>query len=304
MKNIIQKVLIEGNMQFKHKLALKKEELKRDPFLPKYPILIITCIDTRIDINRIFQINPDDVIILRNFGNILSIDMVKSILIAINKYKIENIIILGHIDCNLNKSDLDIIKNQFHNSTVALDGDNIHSLFYKSKDDFIFFDDELKNIKEQIENLKNLFVFSHNITILGMLYDISTGWVFEYDYLKDFKDINQFMDNYKGIIKNKENNYSVYLKTTGETIKNEQNLTLNLSQDIHQNTNHNSVVDKNNEDFNSNGLKNQEKVGIDLNSFAIKSNIIENLWKINIPKINLPKLRFNLLKNYKNEEKE
>ena len=58
--------------------------------------------DPRIDIHRIFQLEPGDVIVLRNAGNIFTQDMIRSLIIAIFKYKIKYIVILGHLDCDEN----------------------------------------------------------------------------------------------------------------------------------------------------------------------------------------------------------
>ncbi|MHA1473043.1 MAG: carbonic anhydrase, partial [Promethearchaeota archaeon] len=62
----IEKKLLEGNMTFQWKLSQDIEKINLEGKIPKYPALILTCMDSRIDVHRIFQLNLGDVFILRN----------------------------------------------------------------------------------------------------------------------------------------------------------------------------------------------------------------------------------------------
>jgi len=62
--------------------------------------------DPRIDVNKIFQLKTSDIIILRNAGNTFSLDVFHGLLAAIYKYKIQYIIILGHLNCGMTKLDV------------------------------------------------------------------------------------------------------------------------------------------------------------------------------------------------------
>ena len=85
----IEEKFVEGNLKFKWKIMEGLENIEIEKDIPKYPILILTCMDPRIDVHRIFQLNPGDVFILRNAGNIYTIDMLRSIIFAIVKYQIK-----------------------------------------------------------------------------------------------------------------------------------------------------------------------------------------------------------------------
>ena len=97
MDDTIIKKLIEGNNKYRLKIMQDQESVEFKGKIPKYPVLILTCMDSRIDIHRIFQLNPGDVFVLRNGGNQYSEDMVRSLLIAIYEYDVQYIIILGYI---------------------------------------------------------------------------------------------------------------------------------------------------------------------------------------------------------------
>ena len=79
----IEKTLIEGNLRFQWKITQDLENLEVEEKIPKYPVLILTCMDPKIDIHRIFQLKPGDVFVLRNAGNVYTQDMLRSILISI-----------------------------------------------------------------------------------------------------------------------------------------------------------------------------------------------------------------------------
>ncbi len=104
--------LIEGNNQYQWEILDEKESIKIEGRIPKYPILILTCMDPRIDVHRIFQLNPGDIFVLRNAGNQYSEDMLRSILIAVHEYSVRYIIILGHLDCGMKKVNLDDLRNK------------------------------------------------------------------------------------------------------------------------------------------------------------------------------------------------
>ncbi|MFW9785498.1 MAG: carbonic anhydrase, partial [Candidatus Heimdallarchaeota archaeon] len=65
----MEKILIEGNLKFKRKILEDLESIEVERKVPRYPVLILTCMDPRIDVHRIFQLKPGDVFVLRNAGN-------------------------------------------------------------------------------------------------------------------------------------------------------------------------------------------------------------------------------------------
>ena len=86
MTKSIEKMLLEGNMKFQWKLTQDIEKINLEGNIPKYPVLILTCMNPRIDVHRIFQLNPGDVFVLRNAGNICTMDAFRSIILAILEY--------------------------------------------------------------------------------------------------------------------------------------------------------------------------------------------------------------------------
>ena len=71
-------------------------ELSRQP---KWRVAILTCMDCRI-ISNIFGIEePGDAIIIRTAGALLTVDSLRSLLIAIYELNVNQVAIVGHTDC-------------------------------------------------------------------------------------------------------------------------------------------------------------------------------------------------------------
>ena len=193
----IERILIEGNLRFHLKITQELENIETKSKLPKYPVLILTCMDSRIDIHRSFQLDPGDAFVLRNAGNLCSQDSLRSILLAIYQYKIKKIIVLGHLDCGMTKINLlELKKNVPHEYFLPLSKVTTE-LFRETKEFFKPFNDELINIKQQVETLQKLQVHKPEIKIIGMLYDVDTGWIFEYDRIKELTSIDDFREQYE-----------------------------------------------------------------------------------------------------------
>jgi carbonic anhydrase len=208
----IEKFLIEGNLEFQKELIHNPEINLFEKKFPKYPILFLTCMDPRLDVHRIFQLNPGDVFILRNAGNIYTLDMMRSILITIYKYKIKHIIILGHLDCGMTKINIKELREKLPNEFLKRISINYSSLLSKLYDFFKPFDNEIRNIINQINDLQEIKTFFPDVEITGMLYDTKTGWIFKQE---DFRDLlireNQFKI-YKGLLYDKNQQLSKFLE--------------------------------------------------------------------------------------------
>lgn len=204
MNDLIEKMLIEGNLKFQDKISLELESVEIKGKVPRDHVLILTCMDPRIDVHRIFQLNPGDAFVLRNAGNVFSQDVFRSILLAIIQYKIRYIIILGHLDCGMTKINLLDLKKKTPREfypQLSRKGSDLFSetrLFYKP------FMDEIRNLKKQMENFENLKHYYPELEIIGMLYDTKSGWVFNYDDFKEYAYIENFEKQRRTIIKDKQ----------------------------------------------------------------------------------------------------
>lgn len=192
--------LIKGNFKYQYKLARGIEAIDSGIKTPKYPILILTCMDPRIDIHRIFQLNPGDVFILRNAGNICTVDMIRSMLLAIHNYNIKLIIVLGHLDCGMTKIKIKELQNKL---TLKAHKEICSSKLISEVEMRKFFkpfNDEFKNLRDQVEDLLDSKLIPPGVEIEPMLYDIKTGWVFEKEMITNLTYIDEFEKEHKNLL--------------------------------------------------------------------------------------------------------
>lgn len=290
-------MLIEGNFQFQSKIIQNPEIYSFENKIPKYPILFLTCMDPRLDVHRIFQLNPGDVFILRNAGNIYTLDMMRSILITILKHKIKFIIILGHLDCGMakiNLKELNVdIPNEFLKNLSRTYSERLLELnnFFKP------FKNEIRNIIEQINNLQEIKAYFPDIKITGMLYDTQTGWIFTSEDFKDLLINQNHLKIYKGILYEKSQQLSKILNVNNknaeiskESVKENRVNESNLKEEIDsleiEETNITTIRDDELQKFVDN-----KNAGFQI-----------TMPKIQVPKIHIPKIKIHLPNSVKNKD--
>jgi carbonic anhydrase len=70
---------------------------------PAKHLTIVTCMDSRLDIFRIFGLDIGDAHILRNAGGLATDDMLRSLVVSQRLLGTREIILLQHTDCGLNQ---------------------------------------------------------------------------------------------------------------------------------------------------------------------------------------------------------
>ena len=87
------------------------------PALPSKEIVVVTCMDTRINPYHILNIDVGDVHLLRNAGGIVTEDIVRSILISQRKLGTREVIVIQHTDCGMMKFKDDELKAEVESET-------------------------------------------------------------------------------------------------------------------------------------------------------------------------------------------
>ena len=213
----MKEILLEGNNRYQWKIIQGTEKLGNNK-KHKNPLLFLTCMDSRIDVHRIFQLNPGDAFILRNAGNIYTEDVLRSILIAIHEYSVKNIIVLGHLDCGMPKIHLSELRNELSKPALAKICRNGTNIQLNLQRFFKIFIDELKNINNQINWLKSAKEIPSSVQIIGLLYDPNSGWVFHPQEFGQYQFIQNFMHDYKRIIDKKKIDLIDYFESIEEEI--------------------------------------------------------------------------------------
>ena len=298
--------LIERNARYQWKIMQEEESIDLKEPIPRYPILILTCMDPRIDVYRIFQLQPGDVFVLRNAGNIYNEDVLRSVLVAIHKYNIQYIVVLGHLDCGMKRLHLGNLLDKLTDSAIKKIGRTGTNFFLELQKFFRTFTDEIKNIENQVQKFRNARAIPPDIKITGMLYDPNTGWVFRDEKLKLYSNYENFAKDYQKILQGKKFELVDYIEDNEDEIIGEGDLQeVEELMEINENREKIQLVESTNDQESINSSKlddNPDKTTV-LNAVKIvSSRIHSNLYsipKIKIPKIFVPKIKVHVPVIYK-----
>ena len=298
--------LIERNARYPWKIMQEEESIDLKEPIPRYPILILTCMDPRIDVYRIFQLQPGDVFVLRNAGNIYTEDVLRSVLVAIHKYSIQYIVVLGHLNCSMKRLHLGNLLDKLTDSAIKKIGRTGTNFFLELQKFFRTFTDEIKNIENQVQKFRNAHAIPPDIKITGMLYDPNTGWVFRDEKLKLYSNYENFAKDYQKILQGKKFELVDYIEDNEDEIIGEGVLQeVEELMEINENREKIQLVESTNDQESINSSKlddNPDKTTV-LNAVKIvSSRIHSNLYsipKIKIPKIFVPKIKVHVPVIYK-----
>jgi len=307
----IEQSLVEGNKQYQWKIIQEEESNHIDGKIPIYPVLILTCMDPRIDVYRIFQLKPGDAFVLRNAGNVYTEDVLRSVLVAIHKYNIQYIVVLGHLDCGMKKLRLHDLTNKLTDSAIKKIGRFGTNFYLELLKFFKAFTDEIKNIENQVHKFMNAREIPTDIKITGMLYDPNTGWVFRDEELKLYSNYEDFAKDYRNILQTKKYELIDYIESHQDEIIGEsvlQDVERLIDIDENRKNIHSTEITKN-QDSNINDkleeIPNETPI-LNRNknvSTGVYSNLI-SIPKIKIPKIFVPKIKVHVPVIYKKSEED
>ena len=63
--------------------------------------VVLACIDSRVPVEKVFQAKPGELLVLKNAGNLITTDMLRSILVAVLELKAKYVVIMGHTECGM-----------------------------------------------------------------------------------------------------------------------------------------------------------------------------------------------------------
>ncbi len=123
--------------------------------------------DTRLNPIRIFHMNIGDTLILRNAGNMVTADVIRSLIVALAK-GITEIVILGHTDCVAARSTLAKIMQDLGISRDSTLLKGVLETLGASAN-------EETNVRTQADTLRANLTIPAHILIHGLLFDVANG---------------------------------------------------------------------------------------------------------------------------------
>lgn len=136
------------------------------PLPPAKRLAVVTCMDTRVLVEKALNLRAGDAHILRNAGGLVTDDVLRSLAVSHHLLGIEQIFVVGHTDCGLmtfRDADLRAHIRQKMGPTANLPGA------------FGAFSDPETNVRVQMRRIRASGLFPPALLVRGFVYELKTG---------------------------------------------------------------------------------------------------------------------------------
>lgn len=133
---------------------------------PARRLLVLTCMDARIDALAVLGLQPGDAHILRNAGARVSDDVIRSLVVSTRVLGVNTVVVMHHTQCGMAKiSQRDV-------RALLGDIDEQHLQDF----DLLAIDDQEQALRADVEAVRTSPLLPE-LTASGLLYDVSSGRV-------------------------------------------------------------------------------------------------------------------------------
>ena len=132
---------------------------------PVRKLVILTCMDSRMDLEQLLGLQVGDAHMIRNGGGLATDDAIRSLILSTHLLGTRSIVIIQHTECGL----LSITDEQMRfRLTTETGKDASHLQFYA-------FTDLDRTTAEQIKRVRAHPFLPKNIQVRGFVYDVKKG---------------------------------------------------------------------------------------------------------------------------------
>lgn len=135
---------------------------------PMRKLAIVACMDSRMDIFQILGLGHGEAHVIRNAGGVVTDDVIRSLVLSQRLLGTEEIILLHHTDCGLQKVVADEILSQIEEETGVRPSWSIES-----------FKDPFQDVRQSIRRLRFSPFVVHKSHIRGFVYQVEDGRLVE-----------------------------------------------------------------------------------------------------------------------------
>jgi carbonic anhydrase len=131
---------------------------------PSRHVVVLTCMDARLDLFRLLGLNIGDSHLLRNAGGRATDDALRSLILSTNALGTREIVVIHHTGCGLHL----ISNSQIADRVEELSGSRPEMEFFP-------FDDEVESVRTDVARIADCPYLPAEITVWGAVYDVHTG---------------------------------------------------------------------------------------------------------------------------------
>lgn len=132
---------------------------------PVRKLVILTCMDSRMDLEQLLGLNVGDAHMIRNAGGLATEDAIRSLILSTHLLGTRCIAVIQHTGCGL----LSITDEQMRFRVSIETGKDASHLKFHS---FANLD---QNVEEQVRRIRELPFLPKGVQVRGFVYDVTTG---------------------------------------------------------------------------------------------------------------------------------
>jgi carbonic anhydrase len=136
---------------------------------PARPLLVLTCIDARLDPAAFLGLEIGDGHVLRNAGGRVTDDVVRSAAISSWLLGTREFLVIHHTDCGMTRFTNEALHGMIRDAT----GMDV------SDEDFLPFTDVEQSVRDDVARLRETKTLPDDVRVTGFVYDVRTGEVTE-----------------------------------------------------------------------------------------------------------------------------
>jgi carbonic anhydrase len=134
------------------------------PMRPRRPVVVLTCMDARINLYALLGLHEGDLNILRNAGGAVTEDVIRSLVVSQRRLGTREIMVIHHRDCGLRTMD-----------ESAFVADLAREAGWQPPWPLESFGDPVSDVRRSLGRLATNAFLAHRDAIRGFLYDESSG---------------------------------------------------------------------------------------------------------------------------------
>ena len=136
---------------------------------PARPLLVLTCIDARLDPAAFLGLELGDGHVLRNAGGRVTDDVVRSAAISSWLLGTREFLVIHHTDCGMAKFTNEALQGMIRDAT----GVDV------TDEDFLPFTDVEESVRDDVARLRDVKTLPEDVRVTGFVYDVRTGEISE-----------------------------------------------------------------------------------------------------------------------------
>jgi len=135
------------------------------PMSPSLPLVVLTCLDARVQPARFLGLGVGDAHVIRNAGGRASDDALRSIIVSTQLLGTRECMVIHHTDCGMQTFTNDEVRQKLTAKTGA-SADDI---------DFMPFSDLETSVQDDVRTIRANPLLSDDLDVTGWIYDVAMG---------------------------------------------------------------------------------------------------------------------------------